>query len=237
MLGYVSNAATNHWQKIGIIGGLGPLACANFYMRLVELTEAESDQQHPEVLLLSSPDIPSRLDHLLADGPSPVEQLKRVARQLQVAGARLIAMPSVTTQAYYGEVAAAVDVPVVDMLQVVATGLKEAGVLRPALAATDGALKLGLLHRALVDAGLSPVYPDSATQSDIQECVEMVKSGRVLEASVQLRKAIEGPWTAAGDGVVIGCTDLSPLLPGLPPGGHDVTRILARAVLERAALR
>lgn len=231
----MSNVANDQWQKIGIVGGLGPLACANFYMRLVELTEAGSDQEHPEVLLLSSPAIPSRLDHLLSDGPSPVEQLRAVARRLQEAGAQLIAMPSVTTQAYYGEVAAAVDVPVVDMLQVVAAGLREAGVMRPALAVTDGALKLGLLHQALVDAGTSPVYPDPATQSEIQECVEMVKSGRVLEASVQLGKAIEGTWTTAGDGVLVGCTDLSPLLPELPSHVHDVTRILGRAVLEMAS--
>ncbi|MEX0169004.1 aspartate/glutamate racemase family protein [Streptomyces sp. LMG1-1-1.1] len=206
-------------------------------MRLVELTAAGSDQEHPEVLLLSSPAIPSRLDHLLSDGPSPVAQLQSVARRLQDAGAQLIAMPSVTTQAYYAEVSAAVDVPVVDMLQVVASGLRDAGVLRPALAATDGALKLGLLHRALVDAGLTPVYPDPATQREIQECVEMVKSGRVLEASAQLRKAIEGPWTESGDGVVVGCTDLSPLLPELPPHVHDVTRILGRAVLDLASAR
>ncbi|WP_267888952.1 MULTISPECIES: aspartate/glutamate racemase family protein [Streptomyces] len=234
---YVSNAAIDHWQKIGIIGGLGPLACANFYMRLVEQTTAGSDQEHPEVLLLSSPAIPSRLDHLLSDGPSPVEQLQAVARRLQDAGAQLIAMPSVTTQAYYDEVSAAVDVPVVDMLRVVAAGLREAGVLRPALAVTDGALKLGLLHRALVDAGLTPVYPDPATQREIQECVEMVKSGRVQEASAQLRKAVEGEWTRPGDGVVVGCTDLSPLLPELPPHVYDVTRILGRAVLDMAASR
>ncbi|MGW1915411.1 aspartate/glutamate racemase family protein [Streptomyces sp. NPDC002076] len=227
----------NQWQKIGIIGGLGPLACANFYVRLVEMTEAASDQQHPEVLLLSSPFIPSRLDHLLADGPSPVAQLKDVARRLQEAGAQLIAMPSVTTQAYYDEVAAAVDVPVVDMLQAVATGLRDAEVRRPALAITSGALKLGHLHRTLVGANITPVYPDGETQLKIQECVELVKSGRVAEASAQLHKAIEAPWTASGDSVLIGCTDLSPLFSELPANVHDVTRILARAVLEQAALR
>ncbi|QYA98312.1 aspartate/glutamate racemase family protein [Streptomyces anulatus] len=100
------------WKKVGILGGLGPLACAHFCTRLVEPTPAGTDSGHPEVILMSSPDIPSRLAHLPEGGPSPVPALQRVARRLEQAGSERIAVPSVTTQAFLDDIAAAVAVPV-----------------------------------------------------------------------------------------------------------------------------
>ncbi|MFE5111788.1 aspartate/glutamate racemase family protein [Streptomyces sp. NPDC056663] len=223
------------WKKVGIVGGLGPLACAHFYARLVELTRADSDSEHPEVMLLSSPDVPSRLAHLLDGGPSPVPALQRVARRLERAGSEVIAVPSVTTQAFLDEIAAAVAVPVIDMLTPMAEQLRAAGVLRPALAVTDGTRGAGRLHQALTAAGLTPVYPDRYDQARIQECVTLVKAGRSRTARARFRSLASAPWAAAGDAFVIGCTDLSPLLSDLPPGGHDVGDLYARAVLAQAA--
>ncbi|MEV8363774.1 aspartate/glutamate racemase family protein [Streptomyces niveus] len=222
------------WKKIGIIGGLGPLACAYFYTRLVGLTQADSDSGHPEVILLSSPDVPSRLAHLLEGGPSPVPALQRVAKRLERAGSEVIAVPSLTTQAFLGDIAAAVAVPVVDMPTAVAGRLRAVGVQRPALAVTDGTRGAGRLHQALTAAGLTPVYPGRHDQARIQECVTLVKAGRSHAARLLFRSLASAPWVAAGDAFVIGCTDLSPLLPDLPSGGHDVGDLYARAVLAHA---
>ncbi|GAA1934653.1 hypothetical protein GCM10009837_70630 [Streptomyces durmitorensis] len=223
------------WKRIGIVGGLGPLACAYFYARLVELTQADSDSGHPEVMLLSSPDVPSRLAHLLEGGPSPVPELQRVARRLERAGAEVIAVPSLTTQAFLDEMAAAVAIPVIGMLTAVAGQLRTAGVRRPALAVTGGTRRAGRLHQALTAAGLDPVYPDEQGQARIQECVRLVKAGRSGTVRAQFRSLVSASWTASGDAFVIGCTDLSPLLSDLPPGGHDVGDLYARAVLAEAA--
>ena len=39
-------------KKLGVIGGLGPMATAYFLQLLVQMTEARTDQEHIEVLLL-----------------------------------------------------------------------------------------------------------------------------------------------------------------------------------------
>ncbi|MEV5687600.1 amino acid racemase [Streptomyces sp. NPDC052164] len=223
------------WKAVGIVGGLGPLACAHFYTRLVELTGADGDSGHPEVLLLSSPDVPSRLAHLLESGPSPVPALRTVARRLEEAGSEVIAVPSLTSQAFRDEIAAAVTVPVIDMLTAVTERLRTAGVRRPALAVTDGTRRTGLLHKALTAGGLTPVYPDQNDQARIQQCVTLVKAGQFRLAQAQFCSLASAPWTVTGDSFVIGCTDLSPLLSDLPPGGHDVGDLYARAVLEAAS--
>ncbi|MFE6157391.1 aspartate/glutamate racemase family protein [Streptomyces sp. NPDC056486] len=230
--------AVTRWKPIGVIGGLGPLACARFYSRLVELTDADSDDAHPEVILLSSPAVPSRLDHLLRGGPSPVPALRKVARRLQAAGAELIALPSLTSQTYRYEIATAVDIPVVDMLTALSSRLHAAGVRRPALAVTDGTRRVGHLHRALTAEGLDPVLPGPGDQERIQGCVDLVKSGQVVAARELFRSVVGASWaSSAGDAFVIGCTDLSdlsPLAEELPPHTHDIGAIYARAVLSDA---
>ena len=121
------------------------------------------------------------------------------------------------------------------MLTAVTSQLREAGVRRPALAVTDGTRRAGRLHHALTAGGLAPVYPDQHVQARIQECVRLVKAGHSRTARAQFRTLVSAPWTAHGDAFVIGCTDLSPLLSDLPPGGHDVGDLYAHAVLAQAA--
>jgi aspartate racemase len=222
------------WKRIGIVGGLGPLACAHFYVKLVEMTAAGSDQDHPEVVIISDPAIPNRIGHLLGRGSSPVPGLRSVLKRLEQAGAELIAMPSVTTQAYRSEVAGAVGVPVVDMLTATACGLDQAGVRRPAVVVTSVTRQLGHLDTALTAAGLHPVYPGAAVQQEIQSVVDLAKSGRREEGAARLADVLHRSWTAPGDGMLIGCTDLSPLARA-EPGLHDVNSIFARAVLDLAA--
>jgi aspartate racemase len=228
-------------RTIGIVGGLGPLAGANFYRQVVELTVADGDEQHPEVVLISDPAIPSRLDHLAGRGPSPAPQLRAVARRLVDAGAGVIAIPSITTHAYLSDVAAVVDVPVVDGLRATAEALAKAGVTEPAVLATTPARQVGLLDAALADAAVQPRYPEPALQEQVQRTVEAVKSGGDLRSLGQaLGGLLDQAWASGADGVLVGCTDISPLAPHLdvPVGDgvavHDVARIMAHAVLAAA---
>ena len=71
---------------VGILGGLGPLAGAHFYKLLVEKTQAGNDSDHLPVVLISDPTIPSRVDNLFGDGPSPVPRLVALAQLLESLG-------------------------------------------------------------------------------------------------------------------------------------------------------
>jgi aspartate racemase len=228
--------STNPYTRsIGLIGGLGPLAGATVYQRLVESADAGGDGEHPEVLLLSDPGIPDRQAHLRGQGPTPVPRLAHVAGRLEAVGCGLLLITSVTTHAYLDDIARAVSIPVVDVPGAVADTLRRAGVVRPALAVTTPARSLGILDRALRAGGIEPRYPDDATQAEIQSVVAAVKAGEQLPALAErLEAAITGGWTTGADAVLIGCTDISPLVPHLPRAVHDVAVIMAEAALAAA---
>lgn len=223
-------------RGIGVIGGLGPAAGAYFYRCLVEAVQGADDQDHPHVVLISDPAIPSRLRHLSDGGPDPTTALRDVARRLEDSGCGLLVLTSITTHTYYEPIAAAVRVPVLDGRTAVATALRASGVLRPALAVTSAARSLRLLEPALHAAGITPVYPDQVSQKGIDAVVEGVKSGwEAGEAASLLEANLNQDWARGSDRVLIGCTDLALLAGHLTTPALDVARILADAALEVAA--
>ncbi|MDI2132423.1 aspartate/glutamate racemase family protein [Yinghuangia seranimata] len=228
---------------IGVIAGLGPLAGATFYRHLVEETSARRDADHPEVVLISDPAVPSRLDHLSGRGPSPVPRLATVAHRLEAYGCGLIALTSITTHAYYQELSDTVRTPIVDGRTAVAASLTSAGVTRIALAVTGPARDLGLLDKPLRDVGIHVHYPDDGDQREIQTLVDSVKAtGATPDLGRRLDAVLARRWSARADAILIGCTDISPLAGYLDTGGRggavfDVSRLIARAVLAQAAAR
>lgn len=225
-----------HYRKsIGVIAGLGPAAGAHFYKCLVEVTPAGADDEHPEVVLVSDPSIPSRLAHLAGTGPDPGPALCAVARRLQGEGCGVLVLTSVTTHAYYRAVASAVQVPVLDGRVVVASALAGAGRHRLAMVVTGVARTRGMLDPELHAAGLNPVYPDLVVQTGIDEVVAAVKAGRSLvESATDLWDLVAGPWSVGCDGVLVGCTDLAALVSHMPTKVDDISRLLASAAVEAA---
>ncbi|MHB1627079.1 MAG: aspartate/glutamate racemase family protein [Bacilli bacterium] len=90
-------------KTAGILAGLGPLAGAYFYRRIIELTPGSNDEEHIPVVLIAEPSIPSRIRHLEGAGESPVPKLLEAIRKLVAAGADFIAIPSSTTHIFYPE--------------------------------------------------------------------------------------------------------------------------------------
>ncbi|MEU6586863.1 aspartate/glutamate racemase family protein [Nocardia sp. NPDC046763] len=223
--------------RIGVIGGLGPLAGATFYQRLVELTPARDDRQHPEVVMISDPRIPSRLDHLRGEGPSPVPALQQVARRLEQQGCDIVVITSFTTHAYLREITDAIDVRVLDGLVALSQTLLSDRVLRPAVAMTTPARSLALIDTALRSSGLAPQYPDDATQDEIQATVESVKQGAPPDALAErLRVLFHREWTNGSDAVVVGCTDLSALRVRDIGTAYDAATVLAGATLREVGV-
>ena len=46
--------------KLGVIGGMGPLATVNFYQRVVLNTEAKCDNEHIDMIVLNHSTMPDR---------------------------------------------------------------------------------------------------------------------------------------------------------------------------------
>nr|WP_292512893.1 aspartate/glutamate racemase family protein [Mesorhizobium sp.] len=80
--------------QLGIIGGLGPLASADFYFKLTRMTEALRDNEHVPSVLLSVPQLPDRTEAILAGHDGPLAPLRAAIATLNELGVACIAMPA-----------------------------------------------------------------------------------------------------------------------------------------------
>ena len=59
-------------KTLGVIGGLGPMATAYFLQLVTQMSDAKTDQDHMEIIMLSKPSIPDRTKYIIgqsADNP------------------------------------------------------------------------------------------------------------------------------------------------------------------------
>ncbi|HEY8424577.1 MAG TPA: amino acid racemase [Limnochordales bacterium] len=232
-------------KTIGILGGMGPEATADLFVRIIRLVRATRDQDHPRVIIDSNSQIPDRTAAIKGEGPSPLPALVETARNLQRAGAELIAMPCNSAHAWYDEIAAAVDVPVLHMIRLTAEEtcrrLHRDSAAPPSgpvlVLATSGTIQSGLYQRALGALGLDAAVPEPGAQARVMEAIYQVKAGKPAVArSLALDVLVSETARLAPAAVILGCTEL-PLVLGqgdLDRPVVDSTEVLARAAVQAA---
>ena len=227
---------------LGIIGGMGPLATADLFRKLVEHTDAASDQEHPRVVIDSNTDIPDRTAALLHGGADPVPELVKSARRLVSIGAEALLMPCNTAHGFYDAVAASVDVPVLHMIALTRGALAARGVKTAGLLATDGTIETGIYQRVFDGSGVALLTPPPEDQAAVMDLIYRgVKAGDPDYDAAAFRRACERLLARGAEALILGCTELSVLneafpLPQLPV--IDAQAVLVDVTVERAeALR
>ena len=217
---------------LGILGGLGPAASCYFYDMLVRLCPATCDQDHPDVLLYSKASIPDRSAYLLGHGESPLPALQEGIRLLERAGAKVIAVPCATAHHFHSEMQEVTDVPVLNMLEITAKALRNEGVTRAALLATEGSYVSGAFAAALEGEGIATLLPTREGRAALMDVIYGIKSGRM--PGTEVLEALAAPLIALGaEKVILGCTELSLFAQaGLPEIYIDAMRVLAEELLR-----
>ena len=222
---------------LGVLGGMGPLATADFFAKLVALTPAARDEDHVPVVLASLPDIPPRVPAILAGGESPLRALIDARDRLLAAGATLLAMPCNTAHHWFDALADCA----APMLHIADAALDALRRTMPApapigLVATRGTLRSGFYQRRLRAAGYSTVEPDDDMLARlIEPAVACVKAGAVKEGGVAFQRAALALRDRGAAAAILACTEVPPALAAAgPPAGFvciDATAALAEACI------
>lgn len=224
-----------YMKKLGVIGGLGPMATAYFLQLVVQMTEAETDQEHIEILLHSKPQIPDRTRFILGQSrEDPLPQMAEIGSDLAGQGAQLIAIPCITAHFFQKRLEEEIGVPIVDTIQETALTLKAAGVARAGVMATDGTLQSGLFQRAFEEHGIMPVLPDQTGQQTVMDIIYgNVKAGKPVDLPA-FRRVAEGLFNEGAQAVLLACTELSLVKRDfdLGDGFLDVMEVLARKAVS-----
>jgi aspartate racemase len=224
---------------LGVLGGMGPLATADFYEKLIAQTPATRDQEHIPVLIYAVPQVPDRTAALLEAGASPLPALQAGVRTLVAAGAQTIAIPCHTAHAWYDELAASNPVPIIHIADAAAAAaLKIAGPgARLGLISTAGTLAAGFYPPRLAAHGFVCTAPTEAEMREfVTPGIGKVKAGAIDEGGRQVERAVAALLERGAAAVVLACTEtpvaLDRIGSSLRARCVDATAALAGACVE-----
>jgi aspartate racemase len=223
--------------RIGILGGMGPLAGLELHRLIIEATPAASDQDHLQVVLFTDPNIPDRTYSLLHDnGEKFSTAAAKSAKVLEDAGADCIAMACMTAHSRIQKIQDAVSIPVINGIEITQQTLEQtAAGKKVALLATNGSIKAGVYTYA--DRAIEWMIPDNSTQQLLMDGIYSIKSGDFASGSAQVTQAAADLTSKGAEVFVLGCTELGLLHDQLSELGHvvaDPQRLLAGHLVEIA---
>ena len=223
-------------KSIGILGGMGPLATADLFRKIVLMTDAARDNDHIRVYIDDNASIPDRTAAILSGGADPMPAMTDSLRKLEACGADCIIMPCNTAHYFLPRLQEQTQVPFISMLAETAKAcaLRFPGKTACVLA-TRGTLASGLYERALEAEGVSCILPDEAQRDVLMYAIyDCVKGGKPLETVRQPMEALLADLSARGaDYFILGCTEL-PIVAqelALPGDFIDPTSELAKAAI------
>jgi len=231
-------------KTIGVLGGMGPMATVNLTQAIVENTLADTDQQHPPVIVDSNTRIADRTAFLLGlSTADPRPEMLRAAARLDKSGVTCIVMPCNTAHAFYDELAASTKAEVLHMIEETAHWIgenypeqKTIGVL-----ATQGTYSAHVYRSGLEKYGLRQVVPDTEGQRKVTGLIyDGIKANRFDYDLTGYRNAIARMKDEQGiDVIILGCTELSVAhrLHRIEGIFVDPLQIVARAAIKRVGGR
>ena len=195
-------------MKVGVLGGLGPKATADFIDLVIDNTDVSCDQEHVDMLISNHATIPDRTAYILDNSKdNPIPYLIKDAKMLENCGCNFLVMPCNTSHFMYDEIKNSVSIPLVNMPYEVSkiinnnSRIKKVGIM-----ATLGTLKSKVYERYLEK---EIYYPDDTVNDEVMDLIyNKVKKG--ISVSKREFYNVANKYFLAGcDIIITGCTELS----------------------------
>lgn len=195
-------------KRLGVLGGMGPAASAEFYSRLTAQTPAVYDQDHLQVIIWSDPTVPDRSTSLLLGDDRPWYKLEAGIIGLKTAGCDHIVIPCNTAHLWYDRMLS-LGVPITHIVDSVAAEIKLLNIKTIGILGTQGTIATGLYQNILSQMGWSCITP---TETDlakfVQSGINLVKAGDITAAHDMFMPAIDHLISKGSEAIVLGCTEI-----------------------------
>lgn len=218
-------------KRLGIIGGLGPMATAYFLQLIIEMTDADTDQEHIEVLLHNKPQTPDRTRYILGlSNENPMPFLLQTGRGLVAAGAEILAIPCITAHYFQEQLEKEISCPIIHAIEETAKYLREEKIKKIGIMATDGTIESQLFQKILEREGISCIIPTREKQKYVMNIIyDNVKAGKTVDMEL-FEEVSNYLFKQGAEVVILGCTELSMVKRDchIGAGFLDVMDVLAR---------
>jgi aspartate racemase len=165
--------------------------------------------------------------------------MARMARNLAASGADFLVIPCNTAHYYYDEVCKAVEIPIINMIDVTVEAVfSEKGAIGSVgLLASKAVLMTGLYTKPFGEKGIDVIYPSPGLQDFLMASIHKIKTGNYgIDDREVLQSAADELIRKRAEALIIACTELSIISDGLDVGVkvYDASQMLAESIVRMA---
>ena len=226
-------------KTIGLIGGMSWESSAHYYAIINRAVRDRLGGAHSASILLYSLDFGeiAKLQHD-GDWTALTTRMIEAAKRLQAGGADFILICTNTMHLMADDIAGAVAIPLLHVVDPTAKAVVEAGVRRVGLLGTAFTMEKAFYRDRLALAGLDVIVPDEADRGEVHRVIyEELVAGKIEPASRQIYREIIVRLVERGaQAIVLGCTEIMLLVDQSDAAVplFDTTELHALAAVDQA---
>ena len=216
--------------KLGVIGGMGPLATVSFYERVVLNTLAKCDNEHIDMVVLSHASMPDRTKCIIENkGGEFLEVIKKDFKILEDIGVEAVAIPCNTSHYFFDEFKKFTGLRIINMIEETILEVKKRGIEKVAVFGTLGTLNSKVYEKYANQHGLLVKEVSPEDKQAVMDIIYDIKETNCLDG----RRFVDILSRYCDDETVgiIACTELSLL--DIP---EDINTIDALNVLVKRSI-
>ena len=216
--------------KLGVIGGMGPLATVSFYERVVLNTAAKCDNEHIDMVVLSHASMPDRTKCIIENkGGEFLEVIKKDFKILEDIGVEAVAIPCNTSHYFFDEFKKFTSLRIINMIEETILEVKRRGIEKIAVFGTLGTLNSKVYEKYANQHGLLVKEVSPEDKQAVMDIIYDIKETNCLDG----RRFVDILSRYCDDETVgiIACTELSLL--DIP---EDINTIDALNVLVKRSI-
>ncbi|MDA8054740.1 MAG: amino acid racemase [Thermoplasmatales archaeon] len=189
---------------LGVLGGMGPEATVYFLEKLVDKTDARTDQEHIPIVIFNNPRVPDRTLAYLGKGESPLPALLYGIKKLEDSGADLIAIPCNSAHLWLTEMRKNTNAEILSMVDIAVKRIR-AG-YKIGIIGTTLTVLSKLYESPLRDKGVEVLLPKD--QEKVMKQIRLIKAGNIEKASLKLTKIANELIERGATHILAGCTEV-----------------------------
>ena len=196
-------------MKIGIIGGLGPLATAKF---MEMLDERIDNSKETEMVVINDPTTPDRTSYILDNTKdNPVYKILEMVKKLELFNVDLLVMPCNTASYFYKEIENNTNILFINIVEETVKYLNSNNIKKVGLLATEGTIKSNIYKYLLDKYNIELITPNIEEQKIISDIIyDGIKSGKDINLD-NFYEIINSLKELGSEKIILGCTELSAL--------------------------
>lgn len=194
--------------KLGVIGGMGPLATVKFYDKVVLNTDAHNDNEHIDLVVLNHSTMPDRTRCIIEK--KDLEFLNIIKKDLEILdniGVDVVAIPCNTSHYFYDEFSKYTNLKIINMIEETILEIKRRGVKQVAVFGTIGTLNSKVYDKYAQKYGIEVKELSTEDKNSVMDIIYKIKETNNLENKEFIE--ILNKYCDKDTIGIIACTELS----------------------------